>query len=223
MDAVEREPIRSDTGTPLTTRLPLGLLAGLLLALLAGLFAGYGLASRATPGPDSADAGFARDMIEHHRQAVEMSKLLYDRTEDELMQTLAYDILTMQQAQIGIMTGWLESWGLPTNSRGPRMAWMGMPVTGLMPGMATGEQMDALAAARGDEADIIFMQLMIPHHQSGVEMALAAAEQAGNDVVRRMAVILAEGQLYEIDYMQEMLLAKGAAPVPDAAPHAGHE
>ncbi|MBE2224297.1 MAG: DUF305 domain-containing protein [Anaerolineae bacterium] len=48
-------------------------------------------------GVESADVGFAHDMYDHHRQAVEMSTLLYDRTEDETMRILAYDILTMQQ------------------------------------------------------------------------------------------------------------------------------
>ena len=33
-------------------------------------------------------------------------------------------------------------------------------------------------AATGEEADVIFIRLMIPHHRSGVEMASFAASEA---------------------------------------------
>jgi uncharacterized protein (DUF305 family) len=219
MDAVEMEAVRSETVTfPRQARL-----AGLLLVLLIGAGVGYWLGARSVPGLDSADVGFARDMSDHHRQAVEMSKLLYDRTDDELMRSLAFDIMTTQQAQIGMMSGWLDSWGLTPSSTGPKMAWMGMPVTGLMPGMATREQLNELAAAQGVEADVLFLRLMIPHHQSGVEMAAAAAEQAETEAVQRLAQTLAEGQQAEIEYMQQLLQEKGSEPVPESELDMGHD
>ncbi|MHC5908965.1 DUF305 domain-containing protein, partial [Streptomyces sp. S6] len=36
------------------------------------------------------DAGFARDMAVHHQQAVEMSYIVRDRTDDEEVRRLAY-------------------------------------------------------------------------------------------------------------------------------------
>ena len=203
--------------TAVSWRNPIVLATIFLLLLIAG-GVGYWLKAAQIPGPDSADVGFARDMSEHHRQAVEMSALLYDRTEDDMMRILAYDILTTQQAQIGIMGGWLDAWGQRWSSSGPRMEWMGMSVEGLMPGMATREEINQLAAAQGVEADAIFMQLMIPHHRAGVEMASAAAEQAQTEIVRNLAAGMAAAQQIEIDYMQELLQEKGYEPVPDEAP-----
>ncbi|HEX6387032.1 MAG TPA: DUF305 domain-containing protein [Anaerolineae bacterium] len=200
--------------TAVSWRHPVVLLTVLLLLLVAGGL-GYWLRASQVPGPDSADVGFARDMSDHHRQAVEMSALLYDRTDDETMRLLAYDILTSQQAQIGIMSGWLDAWGYNWSSSGPKMEWMGMPTTGLMPGMATVEEMNRLRDAQGVEADAIFMQLMIPHHRSGVMMAEAAAAQAETEVVRNLAQGMAEAQRVEIDYMQQLLQEKGYDPVPD--------
>lgn len=187
----------------------------LALALLVGGGLGYTIRALQVPGAGSADVGFARDMSEHHRQAVEMSKLLYDRTDDELMRSLAYDIMITQQAQIGIMSGWLDSWSHSWTGIGPRMEWMGMPMTGLMPGMATREELNRLAAAQGVEADALFMQLMIPHHQSGVLMAEAAAEQAETEAVRRLAQSMADAQEAEIAYMQRLLQERGYEPVPE--------
>lgn len=186
---------------------------GLVLILGGGI--GYGFKASQIPSERSADVGFARDMSEHHRQAVEMSALIYDRTNDETMRILAYDILTTQQAQIGIMSGWLDAWGYRWFDSGPKMEWMGMSVDGLMPGMATLAEMNTLREAQGLEADAIFIQVMIPHHRSGVLMAEAAAEQAKTEIVRNLAQGMAEAQQSEIDYMQQLLQEKGYDPVPD--------
>lgn len=188
-----------------------------LAALLLGALGGYWLRAAQTPAAGSADAGFARDMSLHHEQAVQMASLVYDRSDDPAIRSLAYDILTTQQGQIGIMSGWLDAWGLPWTSAGPRMAWMGMPTEGLMPGMATADQLDALRAADGAAADVLFLQLMIPHHLGGVAMATEAAVHAGQASVRQLATAIAESQTSEIAYMNELLVAKGAAPI-DALP-----
>lgn len=84
-------------------------------------------------------------MIIHHSQAVEMAEIVRDRTESEEMRILASDIALTQQAQIGQMQGWLAVWGVPATGNEPPMAWMGEPMDGPMPGMATPEEVDALS------------------------------------------------------------------------------
>jgi uncharacterized protein (DUF305 family) len=96
------------------------------------------------PGDDSAEAGFARDMIVHHGQAVQMAEIVRDRTESGAVRLLASDISLTQQGQIGIMQGWLGVWGLPITGSEPAMAWMGHPTDGPMPGMATPDEIDRL-------------------------------------------------------------------------------
>lgn len=193
-----------------------------LMALLLGGLLGFWLGRSGTPAVDSVDVGFAQDMSVHHEQAVQMAALVYDRSHDPAIRSLAFDILTTQQGQIGIMSGWLDAWGRPWTSAGPRMQWMGMAVEGLMPGMATAEQMAALRAADGEAADILFLQLMIPHHYGGVDMAQYAFDRAQEESVRLLARGMVEAQSLEIDYMNELLAAKGQAPLP-GAPAAGDD
>ncbi|WP_411080536.1 DUF305 domain-containing protein [Streptomyces sp. cmx-18-6] len=181
-----------------------------------GPAAGTGSA-RSAPAEDSADAGFARDMAIHHQQAVEMSFIVRDRTEDEDVRRLAYDIVNTQANQRGMMLGWLEMWGLPKSSAEPPMAWMGHTVeqTGdgsLMPGMATDAELDALRAAEGEEAEVLFLRLMTVHHRAGADMARAGAEAAGTDVIRNLAKGMVNGQQSEIGLMADMLQARGAKP-----------
>lgn len=147
---------------------------------------------------DSPVAGFARDMIVHHSQAIEMSLLLYDRTENETLRAIALDILLSQQNQIGQMQGWLYLWGLPIASAELPMAWMGMVVEGLMPGMATDEQMAELRASTGEDADRLFIQLMIPHHESAIHMAEEISDRTSIPAVQNFVRSVNESQQREI-------------------------
>ena len=108
----------------------------MLLAVVAVLAAGAALAmlfASLRPGNDSAEARFARDMIVHHGQAVQMVEIIRDKTDSDSMRLLASDISLTQQGQIGIMQGWLQVWGLPITSSEPAMAWMGHPTDGECP------------------------------------------------------------------------------------------
>ncbi|MFE4692420.1 DUF305 domain-containing protein [Streptomyces sp. NPDC056749] len=170
----------------------------------------------AVPSEGSADVGFARDMSVHHQQAVEMAFIVRDRTGDEDVRRLAYDIINTQANQRGMMLGWLESWDMPKTSERPPMEWMGHPVTpsdgSLMPGMATDTQLDRLRAADGKEAEVLFLRLMTVHHRAGADMAQAAAGAAGTDEIRSLAAGMARAQESEISLMADMLGARGAQP-----------
>lgn len=64
-------------------------------------------------------------------KAVRMSATVHYRTGDPALRLLALDILTTQQAQIGIMSGWLDLWRKDQTAPVPAMAWMGMSTAGL--------------------------------------------------------------------------------------------
>lgn len=196
-------------------RLPLGLQAGIVLAFVA---VAAGIASilwQPEPGPPgdaSAEAGFARDMSTHHAQAVDMALTIRDRTEDERLRQFAIDIVLTQQAQIGMMAGWLQLWELRPTGYEPPMAWMGHDNHSsggssgvLMPGMATPQQLAELQSLPVDEAEILFLQLMIAHHLGGVDMARALLERSDNDVVVNLAQSIIDGQQAEIELMNAWL------------------
>lgn len=174
----------------------------------------------------SVDAGFARDMAAHHAQAVELAVLARDRSTDEEVRTVALDILLTQQNQIGQMAGWLATWGLPAAASAPPMAWMtgdhGHATAGsadaatghaAMPGWVAREDMLRLTDATGTEADRLFLQLMIPHHVGGVEMAAYAAERAQRPQVVALAENIVRSQDRELVALQAMLDARGG-PLP---------
>ncbi|SED51590.1 DUF305 domain-containing protein [Streptomyces sp. TLI_105] len=201
--------------------------AAVAAVVLALLFAGGAVTvasadrdeAPSTPASSSADAGFARDMAVHHQQAVEMSFIVRDRTKDEEVRRLAYDIANTQANQRGMMLGWLDLWGLPKNESGVEpMAWMGMGGSGdtgdldgaLMPGMATNAQLDELRKADGREAEVLYLKLMTAHHKGGVHMAEGCVQKCGVEIERNLAQGMVDAQTAEMALMADMLKKRGA-------------
>ena len=158
---------------------------GRLLAIGAALvWLGFGLGyfvanAGSVPDENSADVGYLQDMITHHEQALTMAQYGLANGDSSEVKTFAREILLFQSYEIGLMENKLNSWGFSRQNRSETaMAWMGMgmPVES-MPGLATDDQMNALALAEGLESDVIFLELMAAHHRGGADMGLAAADR----------------------------------------------
>ena len=184
----------------------------LIVAILVAVTFLYLWATSRPPGENSAEAGFARDMMVHHAQAVEMARIVEGKTNDPEMRSLAADMALTQQAQIGQMQGWLDVWGLPPTGTEEPMAWMGHPTDGPMPGMATPQEIERLGELPPDKADEMFLRLMIPHHEAAIPMAQAVMERSDNPVVDAFAEKVVASQRVEVRNMQQMLEAMGAPP-----------
>ncbi|MFD8596292.1 DUF305 domain-containing protein [Kitasatospora sp. NPDC059646] len=172
--------------------------------------------SASAPSTDSPEAGFARDMAAHHQQAIDMSFIVRDRTQDQPVRTLAFDIINTQANQRGMLMGFLDQWGLTQASAAKPMAWMGHSYEAhdgsLMPGMATNTDLEKLRTLNGRDAEVFYLQLMLAHHKGGVEMAQAYVDAAKNDVEKRLAQTMVNGQKAEIDLITGMLTERGAQP-----------
>jgi uncharacterized protein (DUF305 family) len=161
---------------------------------------------------DDVSIGFLQDMKVHHAQAVEMSEIVHRRSGDPELTLLAFDILTTQQGQMGIMTGWLDLWEERQSATGPVMAWMGHE--GPMPGMASREQIEELRTMPVPEMEREFLRLMIEHHRGALDMAAAAADRAESVDVAGLAGNMRSGQASEIGLMKDLLAARGGEPAP---------
>jgi uncharacterized protein (DUF305 family) len=182
--------------------------AVLVMAISLALFA-----SSRPPDVDSPEAGFARDMIVHHAQALEMAEIVRDKTQKQAIRVLAKEIALTQRGEIGHMQGWLAAWGLPGARNGPTMDWMGHRPGGDMPGMATPEELNHLMAAPSDEADALFLLLMISHHRGAIPMAEAVLDRTVRPEVERLASYMAASQRQETELMRNMLRQEELAPV----------
>ena len=192
------------------------LVGALIVGLLLGIGAGVLIPRLGTPGDDSAEAGFLRDMSTHHAQAVEMSMIAHADSTNPKVVTLANDIALTQHGQIGYMQSWLREWNLSPSGSDPVMAWMpdgaGAVRNGLMPGMATPDQLTTLRAATGTDLDVQFLTLMRQHHLGGIHMAQAILEQSDNTDVTWLAKTMVSAQQGEINLIDSMLKDIQATP-----------
>ena len=212
------------TARRLSIPLPSSTLTASIMAavLLGAAVFGWQLWPR-DPGSSSPEAGFLRDMSTHHSQAVEMALIIRDRTSDPQLKALATDIALSQTNEMGLMRGYLDLWGLPLTGDDIPMTWMGMPTEGPMPGMATPEDVERLRTLPVDQAEMLFLQFMIRHHQGGVEMAQAVLDRSDQKQVTFLAGRIVMLQNAEIGTMNSMLEDRGEAPITDPLPDShGH-
>lgn len=195
----------------------------IVFAALAGAFVQSRLPVQTKPLMSDSDVMFAQMMMTHHQQALTIADLLVPDAAPEL-RALANQITLAQQAEIGTMIGWLQLADQPLNpvaapaQDNHDMAGMAAhhhaAPSMAMPGMASPADLTQLHRAKGLANEVLFLQLMLRHHQGGIEMAAEQAHESSTEAVRRTALAMADEQLQEAALMQQLLAVRRAAPLP---------
>lgn len=146
--------------------------------------------------PNSADVRYVRMMIQHHAQALVLTRLVPSRSGSAAVKRLAERVTSAQQPEIGTMKGWLSRNGRTEQAEGHDH--------GAMPGMATDAQLKQLRAAKGKAFDKLFLQRMITHHQGAVTMATEVLSKGNNVQVEEMADDVVAQQTTEISRMRAL-------------------
>lgn len=142
------------------------------------------------PEQSDPDVAFMRDMIVHHRQALDMAALVPDRSSNEALKSLALRIDASQKDEIARMRRWLSGKGVEAPDADLHSMHHDQA---LMPGMLTPDEMAELAAARGERFDRLFLEGMIKHHQGALNMVSELTASGG--AVRDMQVYTLASQI----------------------------
>ena len=149
---------------------------------------------------DQADIMFARMMIPHHAQAVEMSDIVLAKPDLPAdVRALATRIKDAQAPEIETMTGWLKAWNVPTMM--PDHSGDGMS------GMVDAEGLEKLKAAQGTEAARLFMEQMTEHHEGAINMAKQEIGAGKYPDAIQLARDIVTAQEAEIAEMKKLLAA----------------
>jgi len=158
--------------------------------------------SSAASAHNDQDVMFAQQMLPHHKQAVEMSDMLLAKGSDvdADVVTLAKQIKAEQGPEITSLTSWLKQWGEPTE-----MSSMSGMDHSSMSGMMSDSDMDALDSASPADAGELFLQQMVEHHTSAVDMAKTEVDKGKNTDAVAMAKSIVSSQTEQINQMKDML------------------
>lgn len=181
--------------------------AGVVAALLLLVGAFLLMPRRAAPSASSPEVKFIQDMIGHHTQAVTMSRLIRAKTQNRTIRSVALDIELSQTEQIRQMEAWLKLWQQP----------QGAPINAdhaVMMGMASRPEMQRLNTLPAAQAEVLFLQLMIRHHQGALDMVEPMGRPQIRQEVRLLAGQMGTFQRGEIRTMQHLLARRGGQPLP---------
>jgi uncharacterized protein (DUF305 family) len=140
------------------------------------------------------DERFIDAMVPHHQSAIEMAQVALENAEHDEIKQLAENIVSTQQAEIEELKSIKkEEFGtsqVPMEMNQEQMQNMGM--------MADPQQL-----ANRDPFDKAFIDAMIPHHQSAIEMATVAREESTIPEIKQLAENIVSAQQREIEQMKQ--------------------
>ncbi|MEQ2005555.1 MAG: DUF305 domain-containing protein [Limisphaerales bacterium] len=161
------------------------------------------LASCSKPGGDPMTASlrslknekfemsFLSQMIQHHRGAIEMAKMVASRTQRPELNQLAVSIIVAQEQEIGELTQWHKGWH-KTDADSMAGEHAGMKMEG----------MPKVEAAKDAEFDKMFLEMMIKHHEVAVQMSGLVKERSTRPELLQFAEKVIKDQTAEIEQMK---------------------
>lgn len=142
-----------------------------------------------------ADLQFIDTMAMHHKMAIDMASLAGSRAAHAELKTMASKMIEDQQKETAQLKGWREQW-YPSKPEAMNMNMPGMPES--MKGMS----MDKLAAAKGEEFDRMFIDMMSRHHAGAIKMSETAAPKLQHAELKTFAKNLIAAQKEELAQMK---------------------
>jgi uncharacterized protein (DUF305 family) len=146
------------------------------------------------------DRAFVREMIPHHRMAVEMAEMALMQANHQRIKTLAKSIIDDQNAEIRELTAIrkrLKVTPLPSGHQEHEVMMRDADTLGVeMDEMGMDMDMDELDGAR--PFDRTFIDMMITHHQGAIRMARAELAKGTSEQLRKIARAIVSAQKREI-------------------------
>ena len=140
------------------------------------------------------DKAFIDAMVPHHQGAIEMARVALKNAEHAEIKELSRNIISSQQAEIeelkAIKKEEFGTSNVPMEMSPEQMRSMGM-------------MMDPQRLSKRDPFDEAFIDAMIPHHQSAIEMAEVAYEKSKNPRIEELAENIMSAQKREIEQMKQ--------------------
>ena len=140
------------------------------------------------------DEAFIDAMVPHHQGAIVMARVALKNAEHEEIKELSRNIISSQQAEIEELKS-IKKEEFGTSNVPMEMSQEQMRGMGIM--------MDPQNLANRKPFDKAFIDAMIPHHQSAIEMAEVAHKKSENPRIKELAGDIISAQKREIEQMKQ--------------------
>lgn len=145
------------------------------------------------------DLQFLDTMVHHHQGAVDMAKMVLTKSQNEELKKFAQKIIDDQNREIAQMKDWRGKW-YASNPPAMNMEMAGMADSMKM---MMGDGMKKLEASSGKGFDLMFVDMMTPHHVGAVVMAKEALTKAEHPEIKTLANQIIKSQEAEVKQMAD--------------------
>jgi uncharacterized protein (DUF305 family) len=150
----------------------------------------------------NADVDFARGMIPHHQGAIDMAEIVLRYGKGAAVKKLSTKVIAAQRKEIAQMQAWLARNGSQLPGDGSAAA------VKAFEDINAKMHKDMTMTFTGD-ADVDFIQGMVPHHEGAVEMARVLLQFGKDPKLRKLAEDIIRTQNDEIAFMKDWLTKRG--------------
>lgn len=120
-------------------------------------------------------------MIEHHQMAIDMGKMAQNKASHAELKDFVTKMADDQQKDSDQLKKWRDEWyaGKPKSDHMNMSGMSGMK----MPQMDMGK----LEAASGNDFDVMFIDMIVPHHQMAIDMSKEALKKGAHAPLKTFA------------------------------------
>jgi uncharacterized protein (DUF305 family) len=151
----------------------------------------------AMPVTNDPDEDFALMMHHHHMGATNMANKELEKGDDATLRQMATEMIAKQQAEMAELMAFVESHTVHLNK--PEYT---QEIMGIMEHLNGDKDIQPLTG----NTDHDFAVLMIPHHESAIEMAEALLKYGEDAETRQIAQQIIEDQKTEVLKLQQWLI-----------------
>lgn len=152
-----------------------------MILAVAGAWAQHPAGHGAKMADSTYDLHYIDMQIEHHQRGIDMAKLAQQKASHAELKTRAAKMVEDQQKDQAQLKKWRDEWyaGKPKSDHMnmPGMAGMKMPPL----------DMGQLQAAAGNDFDLMFIDMIVPHQQMAINMSREALKQAQHAQLKTFA------------------------------------
>jgi len=135
---------------------------------------------------------YLRRMVIHHSSAIDMARLIPSRAQHTELLTLGQDITSSQSQELTQMMQWLKQW----------YAFVPPPANQTGMGAMMMTDIQHLSTMRGLAFDLMFLDMMLPHHMGAINSSVAAQTRVAHPEVRTLAQNIIGAQRREVSQMR---------------------
>lgn len=167
------------------------------------------------------DQGYIDMMIPHHASIIALAEAALPELTDPRLIAMAQAIIEAQTAEIDELRGYREQWygsatEMPMESGAMMQMMPGMMMSPDEMAAQMNPHMQVATFCAAADPNLAFIDLVIPHHQSAIDVSRTALEQATHDEIKAFAQRVIDHQQREIDELTTIRAELSGAATPTA-------